>query len=122
MKFPAGSEVPPRWVTDPVPRHPPRRSSMPEERSRSVKGLAVAGALAAAVGLATVVATAAEAPAQEDTTTTTVVEDDGGTTGTTVVPDDTTDDNRGGRAGDPDCERQDGPGDDSTGEESNTDV
>ncbi len=101
---------------------------MPDEKKRSVKPWAVAGALATALGVTTVLGTAA-APAQEDTTTT-VVEAPGDTTEATVAPDDTTgdtdQDGQEDRSGGPDCDRDgadDGTDDQgTTGEESSTDV
>ena len=99
---------------------------MPDEKRRSAKPWAVAGALAIALGLTAVLGTAAEAPAQEDTTTT-AVEAPSDTTVTTVAPDDTTGDTgRDGRSGGPDCDRDgtdDGTDDQgTTGEESSTDI
>jgi hypothetical protein len=108
-------------------RHPLHEEvPMPGEESRSVKPWVVAGALAIALGLAAVLGTAAEAPAQEDTTTT-AVEAPSDTTDTTVTPDDTTGDtDQEGRTGDPDCDRggnEDGTDDQgTTGGESGTDV
>jgi len=94
---------------------------MPDEKKRSVKPWAVAGALATALGVTTVLGTAA-APAQEDTTTT-VVEAPGDTTETTVAPDDTAGNTgQDGRSGGPDCDRNGADDQGTTGEESSTDV
>jgi hypothetical protein len=95
---------------------------MPDEKKRSVRPWALAGALAVALGLTAVLGTATEAPAQEDTTTT-VVEAPGDTTETTVAPDDTTGDTgQDGRSGGPDCDRNGADDQGTTGEESSTDV